>query len=63
MILHILFFFMQLGMAFDTVRSGSSIIHAFPFNSEKKRGGVAVRLVRSLPNLDIPIVGKICCNF
>ncbi|KAL1816250.1 hypothetical protein DCAR_0520625 [Daucus carota subsp. sativus] len=34
----------NLGMAFDTVRSGSSIIHAFPFNSEKKRGGVAVRL-------------------
>lgn len=35
----------QLGMNFDLVRSNSSIIHAFPFNSEKKRGGVAVKLV------------------
>lgn len=36
---------MQLGMNFDIVRSESSIVHAFPFNSEKKRGGVAVKLV------------------
>lgn len=35
----------QLGMNFDLVRSNSSIIHAFPFNSEKKRGGVALKLV------------------
>lgn len=34
----------DLGMNFDLVRSNSSIIHAFPFNSEKKRGGVAVKL-------------------
>nr|GMC63316.1 calcium-transporting ATPase 10, plasma membrane-type [Ipomoea batatas] len=34
----------QLGMNFDAIRSESSIIHAFPFNSEKKRGGVAVKL-------------------
>ncbi|CAN6976697.1 unnamed protein product [Brassica oleracea var. botrytis] len=27
---------------FDTIRSESAIIHAFPFNSGKKRGGVAV---------------------
>nr|XP_043619549.1 calcium-transporting ATPase 8, plasma membrane-type-like [Erigeron canadensis]XP_043619550.1 calcium-transporting ATPase 8, plasma membrane-type-like [Erigeron canadensis] len=33
----------NLGMNFEVVRSESSIIHAFPFNSEKKRGGVAVR--------------------
>ncbi|KAI3772118.1 hypothetical protein L6452_03293 [Arctium lappa] len=33
-----------LGMNFEAVRSESSIIHAFPFNSEKKRGGVAVKL-------------------
>ncbi|KAH1201218.1 Calcium-transporting ATPase 8, plasma membrane-type [Glycine max] len=31
----------QLGMNFDTARSKSSIIHVFPFNSDKKRGGVA----------------------
>lgn len=35
----------QLGMDFEAVRSESSIIHVFPFNSEKKRGGVAVRKV------------------
>lgn len=34
----------NLGMNFDAVRSESSIVHAFPFNSEKKRGGVAVKL-------------------
>ncbi|XP_074572932.1 calcium-transporting ATPase 5, plasma membrane-type-like [Curcuma longa] len=33
----------KLGMRFDDARSKSSIIHAFPFNSEKKRGGVAVQ--------------------
>ncbi|GKV00330.1 hypothetical protein SLEP1_g13037 [Rubroshorea leprosula] len=32
----------KLGMKFDAVRSESSIIHVFPFNSEKKRGGVAI---------------------
>ncbi|XP_010536881.1 PREDICTED: calcium-transporting ATPase 8, plasma membrane-type [Tarenaya hassleriana] len=34
----------KLGMDFDAVRSQSSILHVFPFNSEKKRGGVAVKL-------------------
>jgi len=33
----------NLGMNFEAVRLESSIIHAFPFNSEKKRGGVAVK--------------------
>ncbi|VVB16277.1 unnamed protein product [Arabis nemorensis] len=33
----------KLGMNFETARSQSSILHAFPFNSEKKRGGVAVK--------------------
>ncbi|KAG6503735.1 calcium-transporting ATPase 5, plasma membrane-type-like [Zingiber officinale] len=33
----------KLGMRFDDARSKSSIIHAFPFNSEKKRGGVAIQ--------------------
>ncbi|KAJ3707985.1 hypothetical protein LUZ61_011690 [Rhynchospora tenuis] len=32
----------ELKMKFNEVRSKSSIIHASPFNSEKKRGGVAV---------------------
>ncbi|MQL78795.1 hypothetical protein Taro_011216, partial [Colocasia esculenta] len=34
----------KLGMKFDEVRSKSTILHVFPFNSEKKRGGVAVLL-------------------
>jgi Ca2+-transporting ATPase len=38
-------FLFQLGMNFETARSQSSILHAFPFNSEKKRGGVAVKTV------------------
>uniref|UniRef100_A0A803MKC9 Calcium-transporting ATPase n=1 Tax=Chenopodium quinoa TaxID=63459 RepID=A0A803MKC9_CHEQI len=33
----------KLGMNFDAIRAESTIIHAFPFNSEKKRGGVAVK--------------------
>jgi Ca2+-transporting ATPase len=37
--------FLQLGMKFNETRSKSSILHVFPFNSEKKRGGVAVHLV------------------
>ncbi|CAK7323699.1 unnamed protein product [Dovyalis caffra] len=32
-----------LGMKFDVLRSESKILHVFPFNSEKKRGGVAVQ--------------------
>ncbi|KAL8505286.1 hypothetical protein ACS0TY_016499 [Phlomoides rotata] len=40
----ILQFGLNLGMDFDAVRSDSVIIHAFPFNSEKKRGGVALKL-------------------
>lgn len=35
----------QLGMNFAHIRSNSTILHVFPFNSEKKRGGVAVKLV------------------
>ncbi|KAG9135651.1 hypothetical protein Leryth_002384 [Lithospermum erythrorhizon] len=35
---------MSLGMNFNAVRSNASILHAFPFNSEKKRGGVAVKV-------------------
>ncbi|GAB2291409.1 Calcium-transporting ATPase 10, plasma membrane-type [Dionaea muscipula] len=39
----ILYWGVKLGMKYDAERSKSSIIHAFPFNSEKKRGGVAVK--------------------
>jgi Ca2+-transporting ATPase len=34
----------KLGMNFEAVQRESSIIHVFPFNSEKKRGGVAIKL-------------------
>ncbi|KAJ1428435.1 P-type ATPase, partial [Sesbania bispinosa] len=37
----------KLGMNFDLIRSTSKILHVFPFNSEKKRGGVAVKLADS----------------
>ncbi|KAL7137111.1 hypothetical protein ABFS83_10G072000 [Erythranthe nasuta] len=37
----------NLGMDFGAARSDSVIIHAFPFNSEKKRGGVALKLSNS----------------
>ncbi|KAG6391129.1 hypothetical protein SASPL_148880 [Salvia splendens] len=37
-----------LGMDFGASRSDSAIIHAFPFNSEKKRGGVALKLVHNI---------------
>ncbi|KAF3623805.1 Calcium-transporting ATPase 9, plasma membrane-type [Capsicum annuum] len=33
----------KIGMKFDVVRSESIILHVSPFNSTKKRGGVAVR--------------------
>ncbi|KAL3825633.1 hypothetical protein ACJIZ3_021662 [Penstemon smallii] len=38
---------LNIGMDFSAVRADSKIIHAFPFNSEKKRGGVAVKLSNS----------------
>ncbi|KAE9585573.1 putative calcium-transporting ATPase [Lupinus albus] len=34
---------MKLGMKFDLLRKASTILHVFPFNSEKKRGGIAVK--------------------
>ncbi|KVH87857.1 Calcium-transporting P-type ATPase, subfamily IIB [Cynara cardunculus var. scolymus] len=44
----------NLGMDFDVVRAESSVVHAFPFNSEKKRGGVAVKV----PNSEVHIHWK-----
>ncbi|KAK1316267.1 Calcium-transporting ATPase 9, plasma membrane-type [Acorus calamus] len=41
----------KLGMKFDDVRSRSSVLHVFPFNSEKKRGGVALRLEDSVVHI------------
>ncbi|XP_051131349.1 calcium-transporting ATPase 10, plasma membrane-type-like [Andrographis paniculata] len=37
----------NLGMDFGSARSDSVIIHAFPFNSQKKRGGVALKMSNS----------------
>ncbi|EOY26435.1 Autoinhibited Ca(2+)-ATPase 9 isoform 4 [Theobroma cacao] len=34
----------KLGMKYDVIRSESTVLHVFPFNSEKKRGGVALQL-------------------
>lgn len=38
----ILFWAVKLGMRFDDERSKTKVLHVFPFNSEKKRGGVAI---------------------
>ncbi|KAK3122188.1 hypothetical protein QOZ80_8BG0666200 [Eleusine coracana subsp. coracana] len=35
---------LKAGMDFHGVRSKSSVLHVFPFNSEKKRGAVAIQL-------------------
>lgn len=37
----------KLGMKFDAVRAESTELHVFPFNSEKKRGGVAIQKTSS----------------
>uniref|UniRef100_A0A6N2LPL3 Calcium-transporting ATPase n=1 Tax=Salix viminalis TaxID=40686 RepID=A0A6N2LPL3_SALVM len=37
----------DLGMDFDVLRAESKILHVFPFNSEKKRGGVAIQTADS----------------
>ncbi|KAJ4953742.1 hypothetical protein NE237_030574 [Protea cynaroides] len=34
----------KLGMSFNDVRSGSSVLQVCPFNSEKKRGGIALQM-------------------
>ncbi|KAE9587701.1 putative calcium-transporting ATPase [Lupinus albus] len=43
----ILHWALKLGMNFTESRSQSSIVHVFPFNSEKKRGGVAIKTANS----------------
>ncbi|KAF3452696.1 hypothetical protein FNV43_RR03129 [Rhamnella rubrinervis] len=35
---------LKLGMNYEAIRSESSILHMFPFSSEKKQGGVAIKL-------------------
>ncbi|KAK6126567.1 hypothetical protein DH2020_039678 [Rehmannia glutinosa] len=42
----------NLGMDFDAVRSDSVIIHAFPFNSEKKRGAAEIVLASCTSYID-----------
>lgn len=37
----------KLGMKFDVVKSESKVLHVVPFNSEKKRGGVAIKRANS----------------
>ncbi|XP_031484365.1 calcium-transporting ATPase 5, plasma membrane-type-like [Nymphaea colorata] len=43
----ILYWGLKLGMRFEDLRSQSSVVQVFPFNSEKKRGGVAIQLSES----------------
>ncbi|XP_035538880.1 calcium-transporting ATPase 10, plasma membrane-type-like [Juglans regia] len=40
----ILYWGVKLGMNFGVIRSKSSVMQVFPFNSEKKRGGVALKM-------------------
>ncbi|XP_044496104.1 calcium-transporting ATPase 9, plasma membrane-type-like isoform X2 [Mangifera indica] len=37
----------KLGMKFDIARSDATVLHVFPFNSQKKRGGVALKRMDS----------------
>ncbi|XP_030551279.1 calcium-transporting ATPase 9, plasma membrane-type-like isoform X2 [Rhodamnia argentea] len=39
----ILLWAVKLGMKFDVSRSESTVLHVVPFNSQKKRGGVAIK--------------------
>lgn len=44
-------------MTFNDARSESSIIHVFPFNSDKKRGGVAVhQVLMVITNTNVELV-------
>ncbi|EPS66913.1 hypothetical protein M569_07863, partial [Genlisea aurea] len=55
----------NLGMDFNAAQSESMIIHAFPFNSEKKRGGVALKLLNSEVRLHWKGAAEIvlaCCS-
>jgi len=45
----------QIGMDFHDMRSKSAVIHVFPFNSEKKRGAVAVQVVCKLCISDLNV--------
>jgi Ca2+-transporting ATPase len=56
---------LQLGMIFNEARAKSSILHVFPFNSEKKRGGVAVHVEGSEVHLHWKGAAEIvlsCCT-
>ncbi|XP_028751403.1 calcium-transporting ATPase 8, plasma membrane-type [Neltuma alba] len=56
----------KLGMDFEAVRSESSILHVFPFNSDKKRGGVAVKTLDSQVHIHWKGAAEIvlaCCTW
>ncbi|KAJ3693453.1 hypothetical protein LUZ60_008933 [Juncus effusus] len=56
---------MELGMKFNEIRAKSSILQVFPFNSEKKRGGVAVHVKDSEVHLHWKGAAEIvlsCCT-
>ncbi|XP_078170730.1 calcium-transporting ATPase 5, plasma membrane-type-like [Carex rostrata] len=56
---------LQLGMIFNEARGKSSILQVFPFNSEKKRGGVAVQVEGSEVHLHWKGAAEIvlsCCT-
>ncbi|KAJ3676858.1 hypothetical protein LUZ60_002582 [Juncus effusus] len=55
----------KLGMKFNSDRKKTSILHVFPFNSEKKRGGVAVQLKNKEVNVHWKGAAEIvlsCCT-
>ncbi|KAA3489445.1 calcium-transporting ATPase 9, plasma membrane-type isoform X2 [Gossypium australe] len=49
----------KLGMKFDIIRSDSKILHVLPFNSEKKRGGVALQGVVASACLLLYLAGRL----
>nr|XP_048333648.1 calcium-transporting ATPase 9, plasma membrane-type isoform X1 [Ziziphus jujuba var. spinosa] len=63
----ILIWGIKLGMNYEAVRTESSILHVFPFSSEKKRGGVAVKLPDSQVHIHwkgaAEIVLALCTRF
>ncbi|CAN1231608.1 Calcium-transporting ATPase 10, plasma membrane-type [Linum grandiflorum] len=57
---------LKLGMNFEAVRSESTLIRVFPFNSEKKRGGVALQLPDSQVHIHWKGAAEIvlaCCTW
>lgn len=53
-------FMVQLGMRFDVSRSESTVLHVLPFNSHKKRGGVAIKRVFLSQSMLPFVLGNLC---